>query len=342
MSTGSDTTGSTGPLSAAEAVSAFESLLSPEEGTEEGEASPTGSADDRLAAELARLKLDTATQEETEEETSDEGEESEESESEEGEEQEEQRAEHAFTVRIDGKDEKVPVSELLAGYSRQADYTRKTQALANDRKAVEQEASRARAERAEYAALLPKLRLAVEQGAGAEPDWAALQADKTPEGQLKFATEAASWTQVRDRKSALLEEERRVANQTAQENAGQMRQLITNEKQQLIAKMPDWKDPVKAKKASDAIEAVLRSVGYGDEDLKIYDHRAMIIADKAAKFDAIMAAQPALKKKLTAAKVVTPGGGVRTPKTAVDSARARFNKSGTVKDAAGFFETLLK
>jgi len=41
-------------------------------------------------------------------------------------------------VRVDGEDVEVPYSELVKGYSREADYTRKTQALAQQRQEAEQ------------------------------------------------------------------------------------------------------------------------------------------------------------------------------------------------------------
>lgn len=39
-------------------------------------------------------------------------------------------ADHYVTVKVDGEEVRVPLSEAVAGYSRQADYTRKTQELA--------------------------------------------------------------------------------------------------------------------------------------------------------------------------------------------------------------------
>ena len=40
---------------------------------------------------------------------------------------------HRVTVKVDGEDIEVPLSEAVAGFSRQADYTRKTQELAQQR-----------------------------------------------------------------------------------------------------------------------------------------------------------------------------------------------------------------
>ena len=36
-------------------------------------------------------------------------------------------SDHHVVVKVDGEDVRVPLSEAVAGYSRQADYTRKTQ-----------------------------------------------------------------------------------------------------------------------------------------------------------------------------------------------------------------------
>ena len=42
-------------------------------------------------------------------------------------------ANHVVRVKLDGEELQVPLSEALAGYQRQADYTRKTQELAEQR-----------------------------------------------------------------------------------------------------------------------------------------------------------------------------------------------------------------
>ena len=65
-------------------------------------------------------------------EADDEAEESEEVEGEE----ESQPQVRTFKVKVDGEEVEVPEDELLKGYSRTQDYTRKTQQLAEQRKAA--------------------------------------------------------------------------------------------------------------------------------------------------------------------------------------------------------------
>lgn len=46
-------------------------------------------------------------------------------------------SDHHVVVKVDGEDVRVPLSEAVAGYSRQADYTRKTQELAEQRQQLQ-------------------------------------------------------------------------------------------------------------------------------------------------------------------------------------------------------------
>ena len=46
-------------------------------------------------------------------------------------------ADHYVTVKVDGEEISVPLSEAVAGYSRQADYTRKTQELASQKQELQ-------------------------------------------------------------------------------------------------------------------------------------------------------------------------------------------------------------
>lgn len=54
-------------------------------------------------------------------------------------EQPEQPANDLYTVKVNGQEMQVPLDELLHGYMRNADYTHKTQALAEQRRALERQ-----------------------------------------------------------------------------------------------------------------------------------------------------------------------------------------------------------
>jgi len=62
-----------------------------------------------------------------------------------------------FTVNVNGIEQEVTQEELINGYSRQQDYTRKTQELSQQRKTVEEQAKEVAQRDAIYSQLLPKM-----------------------------------------------------------------------------------------------------------------------------------------------------------------------------------------
>ena len=90
-----------------------------------------------------------------------------------------------YTVRVNGEDVEVTFDELTKGYSREADYRRKTQEVAEQRKTVERQIQEAQAQfqktqqmEQQYAELLPKLAQQLQGDNQPEPDWnAAYEAD---------------------------------------------------------------------------------------------------------------------------------------------------------------------
>ncbi len=138
------------PGSIVEAQSAILGLLEPEEVTPETEDStPTEDVE-----ESTEETQDEPLEEEVLEEESEVEEESEEEELDEDEVEEEPEV---YAVKVDGEELEVSLDELVNGYSRQSDYTRKTQELASQRDEMTQlqqqwasEISQAQAERQQY------------------------------------------------------------------------------------------------------------------------------------------------------------------------------------------------
>lgn len=241
-----------------------------------------------------------------------------------------------FTVKVDGKEITVTEDELKLGYSRTADYTRKTQQLAEQRKQFESELEMARAERAEYGQLIPKLRAALETGLGPEPNWAELR-------QQDPARAAVLWQQREDTRRQLegvRAEEARVQAALAADEAAAAEQRGIMERNALLDKFPRWRDPDFRSRATDEIRKSMADVGFSEEESVIGDHRSLILAWKAAQYDKMQAAKEKVKGKVSAAPVVKPGS---TPKanSAVDKARKQFGRTGNVKDAAKLFENLI-
>ena len=120
------------PGSITEAQSAFLGILEPEEVKPETEESAPTEDVEESTEETQDESPEEVSEEEFEEESEDESEEESDEESE-----VEEEVEELHTVTINGEEHQVPLEELVKGYSRHSDYTKKTQEVAEYRKGAE-------------------------------------------------------------------------------------------------------------------------------------------------------------------------------------------------------------
>jgi len=331
-------------LSLHDAAQAFGAALSPEPVEKQAgvEEQPGAEAQDESVNDAASTQetLETAPADESGDEATASADEQS-KEGTEGEEEQQQAAatETEFTVKIDGKDVTVSRDELLAGYSRTSDYTRKTQKLSADRKAFEGEISAVSAERAEYANLLPKLRAALEAGMQ-EPDWEALRAEDPARATLE-------WQRFQDRKAKIAgiqAQEQKTQQRIAQERQRAQEQIAAEQNTLLLEALPSWRDrKVRDAEAAEIAEA-MQAVGFSGDELKVFDHRALLLIRKAAKFDKIEAERKKAAEKLRpqTQKVLKPGVAVRKNPDSekLKSAKSQLKKTGSRDAAAQVFASM--
>lgn len=241
-------------------------------------------------------------------------------------------------VKIDGQEEEITLAEALKGYSRQADYTRKTQELSSQRKAAEEHITAVRAERERLAANLTELEQALKDATPQEPDWVKMQQENPTE----FATEYARWAQYKERMNALKAEKDKAIAQVQQDRAEQVKAHLAAENEKLLAAIPEWKkDPAKAKAEKAKIAEFAQEMGFTEEELsEIRDHRAMILLRDAMKYRELQSKKPVISARIEKVKAATPGssGQNRTQKTKGQLAKERLGKSGSLDDLAAVFE----
>lgn len=258
-------------------------------------------------------------------------------------EQEQQTEEDPLvTIKVDGKDVQVPLSELKNGYQRQADYTRKTMQVAEERKAAEAERQQALAERQQYAGNLQKLQAQIE-GALAQQqniDWQQLL-ENDPQAYLK---ERHLWEQRQAALQQNLTAQQHIAAQMQAEQARAFQGHLQAQQEQLLAKLPEWKDAEKAKAEKTALREYLKTQGYDEQSVNsVADARAVLMARKAMMYDQMMSKAQAAQKKVSTlpTRVQQPGNGANPGLDRRASAYQRLTKSGRVEDAAAVFASLL-
>jgi len=244
-----------------------------------------------------------------------------------------------FSVRVDGQEQKVTLDELLNGYQRTADYTRKTQAIAEQRKQAEAELAAARAERQRYAETMRQLEAQMNH-AQPEPDWNRLYA----EDPLEYVRQKDAWRDRRERAQAIQAEQARLAQLQQAEQRALLEQHLAVERQRLVEAIPEWRDETKAAKEREAIVTWAKRAGFSDAEIaQSYDHRAVNVLRKAMLFDELMSKNLADKQPAKPAPAMarpgTPPSKSDTSSKARREALSRLSKSGRIDDAIDFLMT---
>jgi hypothetical protein len=317
-----DTNPSGSAKTVGQAADAFLGLM----GGEEAQAQPEAAPEELIENTVEQVEI----QEDLEDDT---------------EEYEEPEAEPTPTYRVKvGKEEvEVPLDELLKGYSRTADYTKKTQEVAEVRKQVEaerqkiQEASRLRDQYAERLSVIEQM---LNQTEKAE-DLSALK-EVDPIG---YAVKVAEQAEREKQLSAVRAEKQRLAQQQQAEQSERLQAHLANEAAKLRDAIPEMADSTKAEVVKREIRDFAKSIGFSDQELAaVYDSRAVTTLYKAMQYDKLMKGKPDVTKKVAQAPKMLKAG-TSTPEARATEQdkklRQQLRKSGNKADAAKLFERFL-
>ena len=225
-------------------------------------------------------------------------------------EEEAQPAEQLYTVKIDGKEQQVPLNELLNGYQRQADYSKKTAQAAEERRAAESLAQAIQQERQHYAQQLDAVAGVLQSQLPPPPDPSRVHSDPIGYMQDKEIHEAAV-----QRLRGVLAERQRAEQLTQRQMQEAQAENLKAAREQLLERLPDWKNPEVAKKEQRQVADYLRTLGYADQEISAAaDPRAIEMARKAMLFDQLQASRPSVQQRVASApKMVRPGASGPAP-----------------------------
>ncbi len=256
--------------------------------------------------------------------------------------QEEVQEPQRFRVKVDNEELEVDLDELIKGYSRTSDYTKKTQNLAEQRKAVESE--RTKIEEAAKLRDTYAQRLQVIEQMLTQPteDLTALK-DSDPVG---YAIKVAENMEREKQLAAVRAERESVQAKQVAENQERLKAHIAQEAERLRSAIPDFSDEVKGEVIRKEIRDYAKSVGWSDQELsQVYDHRAVLTLYRAMQFEKLQKSKPAVQKRVAEApKSLTPGVG--SPRLDKDGEIAKkltkqLKATGRPRDAAKLFERFL-
>ncbi|HEU0077272.1 MAG TPA: hypothetical protein VFQ76_06460 [Longimicrobiaceae bacterium] len=223
-----------------------------------------------------------------------------------------------YKVKVDGEEQGVTLDELLKGYSRTADYTRKTQAAAEIRRQAEETGLRA-----VQAALALEQRIeALELGGFAVPE------------DVRAGYVAAQEFRAR---AAQEEHQRRLAE----------------ESELLLEAVPEWKDEKVRRAEKGELVSFAQSLGYTTEDLAgVADHRLMLVLRDAMRYrqlktrgkEVVEATRQGAPRTLSpgSRSAHGPDGGQVQRWRAFKQAQARLSRTGSASDAARVLEFMIE
>ena len=256
---------------------------------------------------------------------------------------EESQTPGTYTIKVDGKDVEVTLDELQAGYSRQADYTRKSQVLAEQRKKADEELAATQQERQRYLSQLEQFNTQADSKIEelAKTDWTRLKEEDPTEYMLK----RDQYRELQDNKRVVEEEQKNLQYKQQQKHETKWQEELVRQQQLMAEKLPEWVDPDKGPKLKQSIKTFAVKKGFTEQEVNsLIDARSVDVLHKAMLYENLLAAKISNKKTKVVPKVQKPGspatkGEISSDK--VKAQRARLRKTGHVNDAKSVIESLM-
>ena len=255
----------------------------------------------------------------------------------------EQEEPQKYRVKAAGEDREVTLDELIKSYQLGTDYTKKSQAVAEERKAVEAErhaVQEAKALRDQYAQQLGIIEQMLNQPQQAEDLDYLKETDP-----IGYAVKVAELSQKEKQLAQVRAQREMISQQQEYDRQQQMRQMIATESEKLVSVLPEFADPSKGEVIRKDIRTYGKQMGFSDEELaNVFDSRAVLTLYKAMQYDKLQSAKPGITKKVSEApKAIKPG--VSKPRDSnseeTRKLKARARASGSIRDAASVFERFI-
>ena len=252
-----------------------------------------------------------------------------------------------YTVMVNGEEMEVDIEELRNGYSRQSDYTRKTQEIAEERKKMEEAANVMYHQQQENNQVreqyINQIGQFINQGMQglrkfAGVDWAALK-EQDP---IEYVTKRDEFREEQDRIRYAQAQQQQAIQHQGQQFEQAKAELIQVETAKLAEALPEWGNPETRSELAGKIRGYATNLGFQKEEVdNLVDNRSVQVLVKAMKYDELMNAKP--KRLRSKSNRVKPGAGKGT-KAAREKRTAKMTslkQTGDVKTAASLIEDLL-
>jgi hypothetical protein len=245
-----------------------------------------------------------------------------------------------YRVKAGGEEKDVTLEELVSGYQKGDDYTKKSQTLAEARKKVEahaHEVQQAMQVKEEYAQRLAQ----VEQFLMSDGEQVNLEELKENDP-IQYAIKVAEQTETNKKINLLRQERAKVQQQQQAYQAQQQHAVVANEAKMLTEKVKEFSDPKKAEQIKSDIRSFGKGIGFTDQELaQVYDHRHVLILQKAMEYDKLQQSKAGVNKKLSNAPRMAKKGKKVVNADTYTKQKKRLRTSGSLDDATSVFKNFI-
>lgn len=256
--------------------------------------------------------------------------------------EDEDEAEQLYTVKVNGREQQVPLSELLRGYSGQAYIQEGMKRVASAKQEVEQVYTALQSERQQLAQFVQAMQTGqIPMQQPKAPDEAMLKTDPIGylEARVAYDKEVAAYQQAQTAMQQL-------TTQQAQAEEHARMAYLADQHRQLTQIIPAFAKPETAAKIKqELIGTGVDVYGYSQDELRaITDHRALRVLHDAAQYQRLMKGKTVAEKKAEQPKTPMLKPGVKVaPQQGkakkVEKAKAQMKRTGSVDDVARFLLT---
>lgn len=250
-----------------------------------------------------------------------------------------------FEVQVNGEAKEVKLSDLITGYSQNSDYRAKSERLANERREVEEYAREVVVEREHYAGSIQNFLDLAAAFTPTQAQWDALK-QSNPQAYIQSREQ---FDALQGKVQEAQAERAKIAERETAEAQRERVNYVRAETSKLLEKMPHLANPKKADAFRQKLFTYGRAAGYSEDEIKTgaIDHRDIITMWKAAKWDELQASRksgqrpPKDQKQSPSSSPRSIGRNNKSDSKALDKARQRAARSGSVEDAGTVFSKII-
>lgn len=249
-------------------------------------------------------------------------------------------------TKIDGKEGKTRLRDLIKSYQLEGHLNQKLMAHADEKKAFEterqtfQQQTQHKTQQMD-AALQVATRLLDAEFANV--NWQELQASD----RLEFNQKVVEYQQRQQALKYLADQIGQERKQSEAQAAAQRQAYLADQMKLMESKLPEWADAkTRVKEIAEMATDLNAAYGVTEEELRsVADHRQILIARDAWKWQQLQKAKPAIVNKVkTAPRLLKPGttqSRTEQGNLAAKAERAKLQKTGSVRDATPLLKRLI-